>query len=78
MGSESDNHEFGGAWTEVKLRAISEYLTFYTKALESIPRPDRPFKLWYIDAFAGSGRRTSSIERGGIFEGEPTWSDQVE
>lgn len=71
-------HEFGGSWTEVKLDAISDYLSFYTAALRYKPRADRPFILWYIDAFAGSGERTSAIETGGIFEGRPSSIEKVQ
>lgn len=45
-------HLFGGAWTEVKLEVLVEYLTMYTRALKP-----QGFDLWYIDAFAGSGER---------------------
>jgi three-Cys-motif partner protein len=50
-------HRFGGPWTEIKLRAISDYLGFYTQALKGKPAPDRPFETWYVDAFAGTGHR---------------------
>ena len=46
-------HAFGGAWTKQKLDILREYLAFYTTALK-----DAPFKLVYIDAFAGTGRCT--------------------
>lgn len=42
---------FGGAWTLIKLEVLEKYLKFYTTALKNLP-----FKLCYIDAFAGSGR----------------------
>ena len=42
--------EFGGAWTEEKLGILERYLDAYTTALKSTP-----FKLVYIDAFAGTG-----------------------
>ena len=41
---------FGGRWTEEKLVILERYLDAYTTALK-----DTPFKLWYIDAFAGAG-----------------------
>ena len=48
---------FGGRWTETKLEILEAYLNAYTTALKH-----KPFKLIYIDAFAGtdrsSGRRT--------------------
>jgi len=59
-------HTFGGAWTEIKLEAISYYLDCYTKALTN-----KPFDLWYIDAFAGTGNREAEREIGGLFEGRP-------
>ena len=42
---------FGGRWTEKKLAILETYLDAYTTALK-----DKPFRLWYIDAFAGTGR----------------------
>ena len=57
-------HRFGGVWTEIKLRALSEYLQFYQLALKNMG-----FDTWYIDAFAGTGDRHVELRRGGIFEG---------
>lgn len=42
--------QFGGEWTEEKLRILERYLDAYTTALKNTP-----FKLVYIDAFAGTG-----------------------
>ena len=42
---------FGGPWTLIKLEVLEKYLNFYTTALKN-----QPFKLCYIDAFAGSGK----------------------
>ena len=42
---------FGGRWTEQKLAILERYLDAYTTALRA-----QPFELWYIDAFAGTGR----------------------
>ena len=42
--------EFGGDWTADKLRIIESYLYAYTTALKH-----QPFRLIYVDAFAGSG-----------------------
>lgn len=47
------SQEFGSFWTELKLEALVEYLQAYTIALKN-----KGFRLWYIDAFAGSGYRT--------------------
>lgn len=46
-------HRFGGLWTQQKLNVLQEYLGFFTKALMA-----RPFKLVYIDTFAGTGKCT--------------------
>lgn len=50
------DHEFGGVSTDLKLSVVGEYLHQFTKAL----RPQFE-KLWYIDAFAGTGERTVVI-----------------
>lgn len=42
---------FGGDWTRTKLDIIERYLDAYTTALKN-----QPFKLLYIDAFAGTGQ----------------------
>lgn len=74
MGETNDlaAHPFGGVWTELKLRAISDYLAFYTRALQHSPSPETPFQKWYIDAFAGTGERTEERTIGGLLEGMPT------
>lgn len=46
---------FGGIWTEKKLSVLEDYLDAYTTALKN-----QPFKLIYIDAFAGSGKVEAS------------------
>ena len=43
---------FGGAWSGKKLDVLGDYLKHYTTALKN-----QPFKLAYIDAFAGAGIR---------------------
>lgn len=60
------SHEFGGAWTEVKLDAVEYYLKCYTKALSRAG-----FDLWYLDAFAGTGDRDAKKQVGGLFDGMP-------
>jgi three-Cys-motif partner protein len=50
------DHKFGGISTDLKLSVIGEYLQQFTTAL----RPQFE-KLWYIDAFAGTGERTVVI-----------------
>lgn len=47
-------HEFGGDWTDHKLAKVRAYLPAYMKVLS-----DKGFKTGYIDAFAGTGYRTS-------------------
>lgn len=59
-------HRFGGAWTELKLDAVHYYLGFFTRVLRT-----KPFDLWYIDAFAGSGTRTIERETGGLLDDAP-------
>ena len=49
MTSSSAN-QFGGSWTEGKLRILEGYLNAYTTALK-----DQNFYLTYVDAFAGTG-----------------------
>src|ERR1700722_10259725 len=71
-------HRFGGAWTEVKLDAVRYYLEFFTRVLKDKPTPERPFELWYIDAFAGSGSRRIDRATGGLFEGEPLGEETVD
>ncbi|NML08351.1 three-Cys-motif partner protein TcmP [Sphingomonas sp. G-3-2-10] len=71
-------HKFGGTWTELKLDVIAGYLGFYTTVLKHKPTPDGPFKLWYVDAFAGSGSRTVEITSGGMFEETPLRAEELE
>ena len=44
------DRSFGGEWTREKLEILRRYLDEYTTALKN-----RPFRLIYIDAFAGPG-----------------------
>ena len=44
------DRSFGGPWTQQKLRILSLYLDAYTTALKN-----QPFRLIYVDAFAGEG-----------------------
>ncbi|HEX6707356.1 MAG TPA: three-Cys-motif partner protein TcmP [Albitalea sp.] len=50
-GTRMTANRFGGLWTAEKLDVLRRYLAFYTQALKK-----QPFKLIYIDAFAGTGR----------------------
>jgi three-Cys-motif partner protein len=56
----SSPHVFGGDWTTQKLRVLAKYLESYTTALKNKPTPDRPFRKAFIDAFAGTGYRSST------------------
>lgn len=58
-------HRFGGAWTEIKLKVLRDYLHFYTTALKS-----KNFNLLYIDAFAGTGERTVGDEQPSLLGSE--------
>ena len=51
----ASDDQFGGPWTIAKLDTLEKYLNAYTTALKYKPRKDNPFKLMYIDAFAGTG-----------------------
>ena len=48
--SEPSSGDFGGQWTIEKLDILERYLDAYTTALKN-----QPFRLMYIDAFAGTG-----------------------
>ena len=52
-------HQFGGTWTDKKLRVLATYLKEYQTALKN-----QPFELWYVDAFAGTGYRTGRGDAG--------------
>lgn len=60
MTGSPSNPRFGGEWTEEKLGILEAYLNAYTTALRNQPSRESPFKLVYIDAFAGTGE----IEQG--------------
>jgi three-Cys-motif partner protein len=75
---QNDGHRFGGAWTELKLDAVHDYLKFYTNVLRDKPSPNNPFELWYIDAFAGSGSRQIEVVKGGLFENQPLSEETVD
>lgn len=62
--SKPSQHEFGGDWTTQKLEVLGRYLTAYTTALRR-----QPFRKTYIDAFAGTGSRTSkrSLDQASLF-----------
>ena len=69
MALKKESH--GGNWTTEKLKALKDYLDEYTTVLKK-----QPFKLWYIDAFAGTGEghgrdysRDYSLEEGKYIRG---------
>ncbi len=49
-------HQFGGPWTEQKLKALHAYLVEYQKIFKRNPKA-RYYKTIYVDAFAGTGER---------------------
>ncbi|MFB3904472.1 MAG: three-Cys-motif partner protein TcmP [Acidobacteriota bacterium] len=49
--------QFGGDWTEEKLRALGKYLAAYTTIMAK-----QRFRFAYIDAFAGTGYREARDE----------------
>lgn len=65
MKGEPTEHRFGGPWTEIKLKVLRDYLHFYTQALKK-----QPFKLVYIDAFAGTGDRAVGSDESSLFASE--------
>ncbi|OAI50066.1 hypothetical protein AYO46_10715 [Betaproteobacteria bacterium SCGC AG-212-J23] len=54
-------HRFGGAWTDKKLQALSEYLTQYRLIFRTNERA-KYFKTIYLDGFAGTGARQDSAK----------------
>jgi three-Cys-motif partner protein len=61
------DHIFGGEWTEAKLACLRAYLEQYRAIFTVNPRA-RYFTTWYVDAFAGTGSRTTSNQRNTDFE----------
>ena len=51
-------HKFGGDWTEIKLAKLEKYLRAY-RTIFSGNKNARHLKTWYVDAFAGTGSRTT-------------------
>lgn len=52
-------HAFGGDWTEDKLARLAKYLAAYRSVFTGNTKA-RHFTTWYVDAFAGTGTRSSS------------------
>lgn len=59
------DHEFGGQHTDIKLAIVERYLRRYSAALHTWCDA-----VWYIDAVAGTGKRTVRVEArsGDLFE----------
>ena len=51
-------HTFGGNWTEDKLARLAKYLMAYRTIFTKNVRAQY-FKTWYVDAFAGTGSRST-------------------
>jgi three-Cys-motif partner protein len=51
-------HSFGEPWTERKLKCLRDYLTAYRTIFTSNEKA-RYFRAWYVDAFAGTGSRST-------------------
>jgi three-Cys-motif partner protein len=52
-------HQFGGSWTDQKLKALSEYLAQY-RLIFTRNKNARFFTTIYLDGFAGTGERRDS------------------
>lgn len=50
-------HEFGGDWTEDKLRRLREYLVAYRRIF-AVNQKASFYRTWYVDTFAGTGSRS--------------------
>jgi three-Cys-motif partner protein len=57
----SVQHQFGGSWTGEKLERVRQYLSAYT-TIFTRNRRAATLRTIYVDAFAGTGYRTSSRE----------------
>jgi three-Cys-motif partner protein len=55
-------HRFGGAWTDKKLKALSEYLTQY-RLIFTTNEKAKFFKTIYLDGFAGTGARQDTAAK---------------
>lgn len=72
----TEQMEFGGAWTQKKLDALSKYLRAYTTIFKRNPRAQY-FTTSYVDAFAGTGS-LSVPEVEPLFEYFPDLAESVE
>lgn len=55
------DHSFGGQCTERKLKCLRHYLTAYRTIFTGNEKA-RYFRTWYVDAFAGTGSRTTTAD----------------
>lgn len=55
----TNDHRFGGAWTETKLEILEKYLKAWLRIFHSNEKA-RFYKTVYVDAFAGTGYRNSA------------------
>lgn len=68
-------HTFGGDWTEVKLTRLAKYLAAYRTIFTGNERA-RHFSTWYVDAFAGTGSRsTAELPESGLVLSEEVYQD---
>ncbi len=68
--------EFGGAWTQQKLNALSKYLRAYTQIFNKNPKA-KFYSISYVDAFAGTGS-LQKPEVGGLTSLMPEASKYIE
>ena len=64
--------KFGGRWTIMKVEMVADYLKAFTRLLFNKPSSAQPFKLIYIDGFAGSGSFTFGAITTGFFKRDAT------
>lgn len=57
-------NQFGGEWTETKIRVFKKYLFAYMQIMKG-----KPWKLIYFDGFAGSGEIQTTEETEKVIEG---------
>mgnify|MGYP000330216985 CR=1 FL=1 len=80
MSERVTEHEFGGSWTEDKLKRVRNYLNAYTTIFTKGKFAQR-YQTVYLDAFAGTGYRTRRSNKGrdglALFTDAPE-ADEVE
>jgi three-Cys-motif partner protein len=67
-------HVFGGSWTEAKLARLRAYLNAYRSIFTENPGASW-YTTWYVDAFAGTGTRTSGELGSGLMDVEEPGTD---